>query len=292
VTTGRSGSKSLANILNQHPLCYCVHEEHRVLIKLAAERCHGQIDDEELLFYLANMFPHRVGFRLYGESHQRLSFLIPLLAQLGTHTRFVWLIRDGRDVVASIYRRGWYGDWAHGDTPAVSVPPIVAWSAYRIQGDLSGDVSSAAWRGMSSFEKCCWYWAYTNRVVAADLEKLDSDSWISVRLEELADGLDDILRFLDLPYYPLRVLHLNRDRQDPNQPLDWSEDQRAAFEHWCGAEMDRWYPEWRGDELTPQTGQKRSTGHLYKDLPRAMASHARWLVGKLAGRAGPGSPVS
>jgi hypothetical protein len=262
------------------------------LIKLAAERCHGQIDDEELLFYLSNMFPHRVSFRLYGESHQRLSFLIPLVARLGTHARFIWLIRDGRDVVASILRRGWYGDWVPQAAPAAVGRPHDAWAKHRIQGDLSGDVSSATWHGMSSFEKCCWYWAYTNRVIAADLEKLGSDSWMFARLEELADGLDDILRFLDLPYYPLRVMHLNKDRQDPNQSLNWSEDQWAAFEYWCGAEMDRWYPEWRGDESTVQSGKKRSTGSPYVDLPRAMAAHARWLVGKLAGRAGPGSPVS
>jgi hypothetical protein len=144
---------------------------------------------------------------------------------------------------------------------------------------------------MSPFERCCWYWAFTNRVIAADLEKLDSGSWMSVRLEELADGLDGILHFLDLPYYPLRLLHLNRDRQDPNQSLDWSEDQQAAFEHWCGAEMDRWYPEWRGDEAAWQSGKQRSRGNPYMDLPRAAASHARWLAGKLAGRAWPRSRV-
>lgn len=148
VSTGRSGTKSIARTLDHHPFCYCINEGHRFLIRLATEYMHSQIGTEELRSYLAQQFPYRVGFKLYGESNQKLSYIIPLLAEFGTNTRFIWLIRDGRSFVASVHARGWYGD------ERVSPPPN-PWSANRIQGDRSGEISSEVWADMSLFEKCC-----------------------------------------------------------------------------------------------------------------------------------------
>jgi hypothetical protein len=104
VTTGRSGSKSLSEILNQHPICACHHEPHKILIKLSAEYCHHQIDAHELQSYLfepESIFPYRISYKLYGESDHRLSFFIPQLKETGTSTKFLWLLRDGRSVIAS-----------------------------------------------------------------------------------------------------------------------------------------------------------------------------------------------
>ena len=50
------------------------------------EFCHGGISDEELEAYLfrpMSIFPHRRGLKLYGESDQKLAYLIPVLARLG-----------------------------------------------------------------------------------------------------------------------------------------------------------------------------------------------------------------
>ena len=277
VTTGRSGSQTMAQVLSQHPLCHCLHEPHLILTKLATERCHDQIDDAELRQLLFNqynpyeMFPHRRGLKLYGESDQKLSYIIPTLAELGTTVRFIWLIRDGRDVVASTFSRGWY------DSEETSNPPHI-WAKHRIQGHLCGDVCPETWSTLSPFEKCCWYWSFTNRTVEKDLQNLDPASWIMLRIEDLAARLNDLLDFLELPYYPLRVVRANRSSGPTHHFEKWNKQQRAAFDFWCGEEMDRLYPDWRDGEKSPYTSESGYGRNRLIDVVHTVSSHARWLT--------------
>lgn len=277
VTTGRSGSQTMAHVLSQHPLCHCLHEPHLLLTKLATERCHGQIDDTELRqllfnqYYPYEMFPHRRGLKLYGESDQKLSYVIPILAELGAMVRFIWLIRDGRDVVASTFSRGWY------DSEEALNPPHI-WAKHRIQGDLCRDVSPETWRTMSPFEKCCWYWSFTNRIVGTDIKNLDRASWMMLRIEDLEERRSDILNFLDLPYYPLRVIRANRSSTPTHGSDQWNEQQQAAFDFWCGQEMDRWYSGWRDGKKGSCAGQSgHRSGKLFEVIHTA-SSHAKWLT--------------
>lgn len=279
VTTGRSGSMSLAKILSQHPLCICRHEQHRILIKLAAEWRHGVLDTDELSCYLAykgeRMFPHRIGLQLYGESDQKLSFIIPFLAEFGHNAKFIWLIRDGRDVVASMVSRGEYSR-----EEARTVPHL--WAKYRIEGDRTGDVSTETWERMDAFEKCCWYWTYTNNLIAADLRALNTEQWIMVRLEELEASLDQLVEFLGLPYYPLRILRANKNYARSYKPIQWSRHEKAAFERWCGDAMDTWYPGWRDGGTSIKYSP--SASYRARDLLRTLLAHAAWGGRKVAVR--------
>lgn len=229
---------SIARVLNQHPLCQCSHEHpaNRSLIRLTADYCHEELDADEMRFYLEGMFPASSALRLRGESHQRFSYLIPLLADLASVPRFVWLLRDGRSVVASIHARGWYG----------AERPILVWPETRIQGDRCGDLDPGSWKNMSPFERCCWYWAYTNRRIETDLDELGPERAFQVRLEELGDRRIALLAFLNLPLWRMRMIHANRNEVAPKRHERWEAWQHEAFDHWCGKEMDRWYPNWRG----------------------------------------------
>lgn len=277
VTTGRSGSTTLARVLSQHPLCHCSHEQHRILVKLAAERCHSQIDDKELGYYLETMFPHRVGLRLYGESNQKLSYFIPLLAGLGRQPKFIWLIRDGRNVVASMFSRGAYGT-------EKSAGPTKVWAKYRLQGDLCGDVSQQTWQMMSPFEKCCWYWSYTNRTIENDLNHLDKAFWMIVRLEELNDHLAGILKFLDLPYYPLKTVQANRNSETTHRSATWNDHERMAFDVLCGEIMDRWYPGWKENRTVSPMGKSSKFSELGTKFLLTTTSNMRWFVSKGLGK--------
>ena len=281
VTTGRSGSTSLANILSQHPLCDCRHEPHRILIKLAAEWSHGDLSENELRSYLAfkneRMFPHRIGFKLYGEADQKLSFIIPFLAEFGSNSKFVWLIRDGRDVVASMVARGEYSS-----EESRTVPHL--WAKYRIEGDRTGDVSKEAWLEMDHFEKCCWYWTYTNRVIAADLAGLGGQRWMMVRLEELSASLEQLVTFLDLPYFPLRVVRANANYVSPHRANEWSDTEKAAFEKWCGAEMDAWYPGWRNHDSGVLQDRPSEPDYGGRRVLRTLASNFGWGTRKVSDR--------
>ena len=272
---------SLARMLDQHPLCHCLHEPHPILIKLAAEWQHGCLEADELRRYLAfkgsRMFQHRVGPRLYGESDQKLSFLIFFLAEFGRSTKFVWLIRDGRDVVASMVAR----DRVYTNHRSHLSGSL--WYKYRLRGDRCRDVAADVWDGMTDFQKCCWSWSYANRTIARSLEDLDARSWIQVRLEELADHLPSLLRFLDLPFYPVRVLHANASETGLRDPQAWSKEEKEAFDRWCGQGMDRWYPGWRAGPIYSRSSVPVCSKGT--DAARAIRSHIAWLLGKLVDKA-------
>lgn len=277
VSTGRCGSMSLARILDQHPLCRCAHEPHPILIKLAAEWQHGLVSVGELRQYLAfkgnRLFPHRVGLRLYGESDQKLSFIIPFLAEFGTNTKFIWLIRDGRDVVSSMVTRSRvYVDHSTAVSPSL-------WHKYRIRGDRCGDVRPETWQSMTGFAKSCWYWSYTNRTIAESLADVGESTSMLVRLENLADALPSLLEFLDLPFYPLTMVSANVSKTLVRGFEAWTRNERNAFERWCGPEMDRWYPDWRRQGVPvagPATVRSR-TG----EAVQAIRSHVAWAAGKV-----------
>lgn len=240
VSTGRSGSTTIARTLSMHPKVVCLHEPRVQLIKLSTEWAHRTKSENDLFaelnaIYSASVCPTSI----YGESDQNISLLIrPLLDRFPT-AKIIWLLRDGRDVVASSYAKGWYQPGPHADGRRQ------IWDNYRIQGDSCGDVSPEAWDAMSAFERNCWYWSYVNRTVQNALEEVDRNQWIMVRLEEINDATDRIFNFLGVPPVPVTVTRHNTGISSPRRHATWSADEKDAFEKICGAEMDLWYSGWR-----------------------------------------------
>ena len=238
VSTGRSGSTTIARTLSTHPEVVCLHEPRVQLIKLSTEWTHGARSREVLRAELDAMYDVSVCPTLvYGESDQNISLLLePILDRL-PRAKVVWLIRDGRDVVASSYAKGWYQPGPHERRKV--------WDTYRIQGDACGDVSPEVWAAMSAFERNCWYWSYVNRTIHRELDGLAEDRWTMVRLEDLAGETDRLFDFLGVKPVAAAVERHNQGVTPPKRSEAWGTEESEAFERICGAEMDRWYPEWR-----------------------------------------------
>ena len=67
--------------------------------------------------------------------------LIGILGRVLPEAKYVWLVRDGRDVVASTTARGWYdAEYTSG-----------VWGEYRLRGDAVGEVGTAVWDAMTPF---------------------------------------------------------------------------------------------------------------------------------------------
>ena len=163
-----------------------MHEPRIQLIRLSTEWAHGMKPKEAVVAELDALYERSVcPAPVFGESDQNLSVLLgPLLERVPT-ARIIWLIRDGRDTVASSFRKGWYRPGPH--------PRRDIWDDFRLQGDACGDVSASAWAAMSAFEKNCWYWSYVNRTIEAQLSALPPERWMQLRLEELGDRMDLVL---------------------------------------------------------------------------------------------------
>ena len=251
VTTGRSGSQSIADALSQHPRITCQHEPCAQLIRLATEYAHGVKTEADTraelaaIYCASRVFPDGV----YGESDQKLSFLLPLLAELLPQSKFIWLIRDGRDVVASTYAREWYSP----DRVALGCPTDFesrrVWDYYQLNGALCGALPAGEWEAMTVFEHNCWGWTYVNEQIEAQLAALSPERWVMVRLHELSSRTADLFTFLGVNPVPVEVKRLNAAQPKHQYRLtpwqEWASAQQAAFDRWCGAAMDRWYPGWR-----------------------------------------------
>lgn len=252
VSTGRSGSQTIARVLSQHPRILCYHEPRPQMIRLSTEFAHGEKSAADVETELRSVFCESSVFpadRRWGESDQKYWNLIPFLARLLPESRFVWLIRDGRDVVASMFGQDWFRDGARVGDP-VSNEMIERWRYYRVDGTLCSAFSPGDWAVLSRFEKSCWNWQYVNERIETDMAALGPDRWRMVRLEELGSRAADLCRFLDVDPMALKVETHNRAPQTIRRWKQWSEAEHAAFERWCGAGMSRWYPGERGASRT------------------------------------------
>lgn len=243
VGTGRCGTASLAALLSAIPDGRVVHEITPQLFSEVNASFRGTLSRSALVELLRRTRdPASIGgSALSGEANQRLSFVLPALAEAFPHARVVWLLRDGRDAVASMQRRLWY----HPREMALRSRGARPWALHRIQGDDTGDLSPDAWTRLDSFARCCWYWSFTNRLIDHERVRL-SLPVLPIRIERLGEVLPELWSFLELRApLPVKVPHLHSASggRSPGWRL-WSPRQRAAFRAHCAMVMDRHYPDW------------------------------------------------
>jgi sulfotransferase family protein len=242
VGTGRSGTKSLADLLSSIPGCRVRHELQPPLLSEAIAYLEDRLAHNEIVELLRRTrAPESVGGeRLSGESNNRLSFVLPALAEAFPNARIVWLIRDGRDVVSSMQERRVY----HPDEAKLRRERGREWAGTRIHADAVGDLPPGEWARLDPFGRSCWYWSYTNRLIARDLGRLGVRSLL-VKLEHLVPSWPLMGDFLGLPPgLPTQIPHSNRSSRSPMRWTLWSSGQQALFRELCGSLMDEHYPGW------------------------------------------------
>jgi hypothetical protein len=270
VGTGRCGTASMAALLSRVPGGRIVHELTPALHDEARASLRGMLPRHALVELLHRTRDPAVigGTQVSGEANQRLSFVLPALAEAFPHARIIWLLRDGRDAIASMHARLWYHPREATLRPRGALP----WALHRIQGDEVGDLSPATWAGLDRFARCCWYWSYTNRLIAQQRAELPVPV-LPLRVERLRESLPELWSFLGLPApLPTHLPHANASGGRRRGWRSWSRGQRQTFQHLCGAVMDVHYPGWQA-EMRWSVGQEVSAA-----LARRVDA-ARVLVG-------------
>ena len=235
LTTGRSGSKSIAEYLSSSPELICLHEPEPVLIEEATQYIYGNYSHDQMVELLRSTRPLRIDGREYGESNQKLSFVIPAILEAFPDSKFIWLVRDGRDVVNSTFSFGWYD---------LSIMPDSHWQSHLIQGPKVGDIDEYQWDKMDTFGKCCWYWSFTNKCIKKELSLIDQSRWKLIKLEDI--NYQDIFNLLGIKTIDKKILWINKKRKYvPNKGWqNWNEGQRNTFRSICGKQMNEMYPGW------------------------------------------------
>lgn len=252
LTTGRSGSTSIADTLNQHPNIDALHEPRPQLIRLSTEYASGNMSANDVkralgeIFLQYSVYPERV-CRI--ESDQKMFNLVPFLADLFPRAKFVWLIRSGIDVVASTVGRGWY-DYDQG-RPKANVPWF--WNEYRITGIQTGEKTEREWRTMSPFARCCWYWSFVNRTIEDGLKRLEQDRWMIAKLETLNSDLSRLGQHIGQDLSLVSAEHSNAAWHNVHIDKNWSAGEIEQFKEYCGDLMDRYYPDDLRERLSAST---------------------------------------
>jgi hypothetical protein len=255
VSSGRSGTAMLHKVLSAAEGAEVHHEYMVHLIQpLAVRRYLGLVGAEETRAVLRRTYGaalHYSEAALWGDSSNKASWLIPDLAALLPGVRFVHLVRDGRKVAGSYFRKlsaECYDDrstailQAHYDNPlrAPAPPPE---KKYWWPCPRKGDTAAGAFRHFDQFSRIAWHWAEINRVVLAALAALPAEQSLLVRLEELQDSEAQMQRlcgFLELPYRGESFAAFARPH-NVNRPEDslLTPAQAAQFERIAGEMMVR-----------------------------------------------------
>ncbi|HET6612211.1 MAG TPA: sulfotransferase [Kofleriaceae bacterium] len=231
LSAGRSGSRTMARVLSQHPSITCRHEPHAEISRIAVEHAQGRLSVDDLRRQLCAIYALACpGKAIYGESDMRLSSMVSSLADLFPGARFVWLLRDGRDAVASYWAHGWF-DKTEGE----SLAPALA---------VSESCRGSDWGNMSAFERSCVFWSQWNRQIENQCGALAPDRVRFLRLEDLEGELPNLASFLGAPSRSLNVVRANAARMPVLRWPQWSDKQRLIFAKRCGDDMDRWVPGW------------------------------------------------
>jgi hypothetical protein len=229
-----------------------MHHEYAVQITqpLGVKRYLGAVEAGETRKLLEESFgaaiAHAPGSH-WGDSSNKLSWLVPDLAALFPHARFVHLVRDGRKVASSYFHKlgaETYDDrsnavlqaWYDGKT---SLPPPE--KPYWWPVPRRGDPMADAFRRFDQFQRICWHWAEVNRVALEALAALPRERTLFVKLEALTQSpalLRRMYDFLDLPFREADFAVFARPH-NVNTPQDRLLDARQAaqFEAIAGAMM-------------------------------------------------------
>lgn len=197
VSSGRSGTAMLAKALGATPGVE-IHHEYMVhhVQPLAVRRYLGLATSREAREVLVRTHVAAVHYSVaerWGDSSNKLAWLIPELDELFPDAHFVHLVRDGRKVVSSYARKladECYDDratailQAHYDDPGRHPPPPPE-KRYWWPVPRKDDPRACAFRNYCQFERIAFHWAEINRTIRTALADMPPTRRLTVRLEDL-----------------------------------------------------------------------------------------------------------
>ena len=255
VSSGRSGTAMLQKALSAVTGVEMHHEYMVQIIQpLAVRNYLGLVDQAATAKIIAETYGAAIRYSQaahWGDSSNKLSWLIPELAAAFPDARFVHLVRDGRKVASSYFHK--LGDECYDDRSNAILQAYYdapqTWPApppekkYWWPLPRHGTSDAGRFRNFSQFERICWHWAEINRLALEELSQLPKERTMFVRLEELRATPSEVrglYNFLGLSWHDqaygvfARPHNVNRPEDRLLDPV-----QRAQFEAIAGAMLTR-----------------------------------------------------
>jgi hypothetical protein len=184
LSTGRSGSKFLANLLALSPNTAAFHEPRPTLQYFSDYAFHHQEEKAILtnmidVARMESILEIFIKDKIYVESNQCLSFFAPVIAERFKKAKFVHVIRHPGDFVRSALRKGWH----RNDS---------IWEAGRVK-----IADKKQWEGMDQIEKLAWVWVTTNRFIDFFKEAIAPSRSLTLTFEALVSDIDAVERLME-----------------------------------------------------------------------------------------------
>ncbi len=232
-----------------------MHHEYMVHViqPLAVKRYLGWVGSAEAVSVLRGVHGAAVHYSkqpVWGDSSNKLSWLIGELAEVLPDAKFVHLVRDGRKVASSYFHKlgaECYDDHstailaAHARDPARNPAPPPE-KKYWWPQPRPSDTFAEDFKSFDQFERICWHWAEINRVILKSLADIAPERKHFARLESLEANPPEVAAlfgFLRLPFREAYHAMFARPH-NVNQPEDRLLDagQAASFQRIAGAVLD------------------------------------------------------
>jgi sulfotransferase family protein len=255
VSSGRSGTAMLKKALASEMAVTIEHEYMVHAVQpLAVRRYRGLATAAEARAVLSACHGAAVRYAqtpLWGDSSNKLSWLIRDLAALFPDARFIHLVRDGRKVTSSYFHKlaaECYDDRsttllaAYLAAPdAVAAPPPE--KKYWWPQPSPDDPWAEEFARFDQFQRIAWHWAEVNRVILRDIETVPAKRHILVRLEDLRarpSSVTALFKFLGLTYRDEHFAAFARPH-NVNRPVDTmlTPEQSAQFARIARPMMER-----------------------------------------------------
>jgi hypothetical protein len=140
---------------------------------------------------------------IFGDKNPNYLPFIPYMEKLW-QPKYVFVVRDGRDVVRSLMdwnkvcKGNIYGMKEDDESSNINSPEQDWWDYSRLRPN-PGDAYFKGWRGLTRFEKCCWYWNEFNAQSLKYCLSIDNNRWRIINLNKVSSGdFEKLFEFLRL----------------------------------------------------------------------------------------------
>ena len=244
VSSGRAGSAMMDKALSTYPQIEMHHEYCCTHVQPVAVRKYmGLADSVDVHTMLREIYEPALNLSsapLWGDSSNKLSWIIPELAEHFENAKFIHVVRDGRKVASSyLHKLGGecYDDFAAkalaahvADAKHVPAPPPE--KRYWWPQPPKGHPLHSEFANFDQFQRIAFHWAEITRVILAAFADLPMHKTHTVRLEDLCTdpgAIQNLTEFLSLP--PRNDLfELFQRPHNVNQPKDTALTPRQAEE--------------------------------------------------------------
>ena len=251
LSCARSGSTSLSKILDKAKNGVCALEPEPNLNFETRQIMEGRLSDPRALLketILKRVMENSKRTMIYGEKNVTYGPFVPYLYEM-CGCKFVFLKRDGRDVVRSMmdwHERMFGSIYRECKDPgklsplaisaAASLPVHLDTSDYARPRPLPGNPFYDEWDNFSREEMCTFYWSHINEQYLNHLEKLPRESWIEIDYTSAnADEVLQVAKFLGLEGLSKRaVLRMLNKRINSLKERIGEEQKYPDWKNWDG----------------------------------------------------------